>query len=299
VSDVVAPTLPDWVPQHLFPFRSRFLELQDCRVHYVDEGSGPVLLMLHGNPTWSFLYRDIIRALVPHWRCIALDYPGFGLSTAPREYDFRPASHARVVEAFVRALDLTEVTLMVQDWGGPVGLWVAEHQPERCAGLVLGNTWAWPVNGDPHFEWFSRLVGGPLGRFLIHRFNAFVNVLIPLGVRRGRVPRKVMEAYRGPFRERRRRRPTAIFPREILGSRAFLAEVEAGLPRLGHLPALIVWGDADFAFRRRERERFEKALPHHRTVELRGAGHFIQEDAAGEIVDALEAWRRDRIPSGL
>jgi haloalkane dehalogenase len=289
--DGAVPALPDWVPERLFPFRSRFLELAGCRVHYVDEGSGPALLMLHGNPTWAFLYREIIRALAPYWRCVALDYPGFGLSTAPPDYDFRPASHARIVEAFVKSLDLRAATLMAQDWGGPLGLWVAGRQPERFAGLILGNTWAWPVNGDAHFEWFSRLVGGPLGRFLIHRFNAFVNLLIPLGVRRGKVAREVMEAYRGPFRERSHRTPTAVFPREIIGSRAFLAEVEAGLPKLAHLPTLIVWGDADFAFRRRERERFEQIFSNHRAVTLRGAGHFIQEDAAGEIVEAVQAWR--------
>src|SRR5262249_33213350 len=108
-------TRPTWLPESLFPFQSRFLDVAGCRIHYVDEGGGPPLLLLHGNPTYSFLYREIIRRLSGRFRCIALDYPGFGLSTAPAGYDFRPATHARVLEEFVRLLGLSGLTLMVQD----------------------------------------------------------------------------------------------------------------------------------------------------------------------------------------
>src|SRR5690348_104156 len=97
---------PAWVPEALFPFRSHFLEVEGCRIHYVDEGSGPPLLMLHGNPTWSFVYRDIISGLKSQFRCIALDYPGFGLSTAPQGYDYSISQHAGIVEKFVLALGL-------------------------------------------------------------------------------------------------------------------------------------------------------------------------------------------------
>lgn len=285
---------PAWVPEDLYPFRSRFLEAGGARVHYIDEGAGPVLLLLHGNPTWSFLYRDIVRALSAEFRCLAPDYPGFGLSRARRGYGFTPAEHAVVIERFVLALGLSDVTLMVQDWGGPIGLGVAARHPARFKGLVIGNTWAWPVRGDPHFEWFSRLAGGPVGRALILNFNAFVNLLVPLGVRRARLPPEVMAAYRGPFADRAARRATHVFPREITGSRDFLAEVERGLARLGDLPALILWGDRDFAFREKERRRFEAAFPRHRTRILEGAGHFIQEDAGQEIAEAIRGWWRER-----
>jgi haloalkane dehalogenase len=281
---------PSWVPSELFPFESRFVELAGCRVHYVDEGSGPLLLLLHGNPTWSFLYRDIIRGSSSDFRCIALDYPGFGLSTAAPGYDFEPESHAKVVELFVEHLDLTDITLFVQDWGGPIGLGVAARHPERFAKLVIGNTWAWPVNGDRHFERFSRLMGGAFGGFMIRNFNAFVNLLIPAGVKRHKVSRQVMTVYRMPFADRKAREATHIFPRAILRSRDYLERVEAGLPRLGNLPALILWGDRDIAFREKERLRFESAFPFHETAVLKGAGHFIQEDAADEIVSAIRAW---------
>jgi len=117
----VTDSRPAWLPEELYPFESRYARIGDARVHYVDEGAGPTLLLLHGNPTWSFLYREIIKELRSQFRCIALDYPGFGLSVAPAGYGFTPAEHADVVEDFVKQLDLGAVTMMVQDWGGPMG----------------------------------------------------------------------------------------------------------------------------------------------------------------------------------
>lgn len=146
------------------------------------------------------------------------------------------------------------------------------------------------MNGNPRFELFSRLVGGTPGGFLIRNFNAFVNLLVPAGVRRGRLPKEVMAAYRGPFPARASREPTHVFAREILGSSDYLAEVERGLERLAKLPVLIAWGDRDPAFQEAERSRFEQAFPKHRTAILRGAGHFIQEDAADEIVAEISNW---------
>jgi haloalkane dehalogenase len=290
VTTAVEGRRPDWLSARLFPFTSRFVELDGALVHYIDEGNGPVLLLLHGNPTWSFLYRDIVKGLSDRFRCVALDYPGFGLSRAPVGYGFTPAEHARVVEQFLLKLDLNGVRMMVQDWGGPIGLWVAARHVDRFRGLIIANTVAWPMAGDRHFEIFSTLVGGPLGGFLIHRFNVFVNLLIPAGVKRRKLTPEIMAAYRGPFSRPGLREPTHVFPREIVGSSRFLAEVEDGLVRLAHLPALIVWGDRDFAFRAQERLRFERTFPRHQTRVLPGAGHFVQEDAAEEIVAAIRAW---------
>lgn len=281
---------PAWVDARLFPFSSHFTFVDGCRIHYIDEGSGPTLLLLHGNPTWSFLYRGIIEQLREHFRCIALDYPGFGLSHARAGYTYTPAEHAAIVEQFIVGLHLSDITVMVQDWGGPIGLGVAARYPERFRALVIGNTWAWPVNDDPHFSTFSRLLGGPVGYWLIRHFNVFVNVLIPAGIRRHQVPRHVMRHYRLPFTSQAARIPTHIFPREILGSRAYLATVAAGLSRLADHPALILWGDTDFAFRATEREQFEQRFARHQTVMLPNAGHFIQEDAPEEIAHHIQQW---------
>jgi haloalkane dehalogenase len=282
-----------WVPADLYPFEDRWEEIDGAQVHYVDEGDGPPLLLLHGNPTWSFLYRDVIRGLRDDFRCIAVDYPGFGLSRAGPGYGFTPAEHARVVEQLVLRLDLRDVTMMVQDWGGPIGFAVATAHPDRFRAFVIGNTWAWPKS-DAGTQVFSRFLGGPLGGYLIMRRNFFVEKLLPGGVRRKRLSGQVMDAYRGPFPDPDSRRPVHVFPREILASRPFLAEIERGLSELRDRPALIVWPTKDIAFRDPERRRWAELFRDHRTVTLEGAGHYIQEDAAEEIVDAISAWQRER-----
>lgn len=281
---------PGWVDDNQFPFASRFIDLNGNVVHYVDEGAGPTILFLHGNPTWSFVYRDAIAALSDRFRCIALDYPGFGLSRAGPGYGLMPDEHAGVVVAFLDALGLTDVTLAVQDWGGPIGMRAAEARPARIARFVIGNSWAWPVNGDRHFERFSSVMGGAPGRALIERFNLFVNVMIPKGHRRRKVPKEEMAQYRAALPTRSRRRATAILPRQIIHGQSFLAEVAAGLPALADRPALIVWGDADIAFRDRELRRWEATFPDHRTTVVPGAGHYIQSDAAGDYVAAIRGW---------
>lgn len=114
-------TRPSWVDDELFPFESRFVEVEGNTVHYVDEGSGPTLLLLHGNPTWSFVYRQTIIALRDRFRCVALDYPGFGLSTAAPSYGYLPEEHAAIVSEFIERLDLQDITVVVQDWAARSG----------------------------------------------------------------------------------------------------------------------------------------------------------------------------------
>jgi haloalkane dehalogenase len=277
---------PDWVPKDLYPFESHYAQTDGASVHYVDEGSGPPLLLLHGNPTWSFLYRELIKGLSDRYRCIAPDHPGFGLSRAAAEYSYTPAEHAAALEQLVEQLDLTDTTLMTQDWGGPIGFAVATRHPERFSGFVIGNTWAWPKS-DPGTQLFSRVLGGPVGRYLILNRNFFVEKILPGNVKRRRLSPREMDAYRGPFPTPESRRPMHVFPREILGSRPFLAQVEQGLATLRDRPALIVWPTKDVAFKEPERRRWEQLFPNHSTITLEGAGHYIQEDAADEIVAAI------------
>jgi len=278
---------PDWYPESLFPYESNFLDVGDARVHYIDEGKGPVLLMLHGNPTWSFLYRHIIAELRNSFRCIALDYPGFGLSKAHgSHYDYRPASHAEVVHQFIVRLDLQDITFVMQDWGGPIGLSVAARNHDRIRAFVIGNTWAWPLNGDRHFETFSKTTSGVFGRFAIRNANAFVNVAIPAGTVR-KLSHAEMKAYRGPFPDRASRRPTEVFPRELLESRDLLYDLERELPKMSKTPTLFVWGEQDLAFRNKELRRFRLAFPNSEMVMLPDAGHYIQEDAPAEISRAI------------
>ncbi|MFE6923319.1 alpha/beta fold hydrolase [Nocardia sp. NPDC057663] len=290
MADTTKCVRPAWVDDDLFPFESRFVDIDGHTVHYVDEGSGPVLLLLHGNPTWSFLWRDVIRALREDFRCIALDYPGFGLSTPKPGYRYLPEEHAEVVTGFVDALGLDGVTLVGQDWGGLIGLAVVQRRPGVFDRLVLANTWAWPVNGVLHFEAFSRILGGLPGRFLVRRLNLLVNAFIPTGHRRRKPTAAEMTHYRRALGTPERRQASAVLPNRVRTSRDFFAEVEAGLADIAHLPALIVWGDADIAFRPQERLRLEAAFPEHKTVIVEGAGTYVESDAPEEFVAAFRDW---------
>jgi haloalkane dehalogenase len=283
---------PDWVDSELYPFEDRWAEVDGSTVHYVDEGTGPPLLMLHGNPTWSFTWRDVIKGLRDRHRCIALDYPGFGLSTghvAPG-YAFRPQDHARVVHELVEHLDLRGITLLVQDWGGPIGFAAAARASERYERFAIGNTWAWPMDRNPGAQVFSRFLGGPIGGYLIKRHNVFVERIIPGGTKKVGPADEVMEHYRRPFPTPESRVPMHVFPRAIIGETEWLREVERGLSSLDDKPALILWPTKDQAFRDGERERWERIFSDHRTVTLEGAGHYIGEDAPEEIVAALRVW---------
>jgi haloalkane dehalogenase len=286
-----AATRPLWVSDELLPFESHFADIGGATVHYLDEGSGPPLLMLHGNPTWSFLYRELIKGLRDRYRCIAPDHPGFGLSSAPAGYGYTPAEHAAVLERLIEQLDLEDVTMMVQDWGGPIGFAVATRHPDRFSAFVIGNTWAWP-KADPGTQVFSRVLGGPIGGYLILRRNFFVKQILAGNVKRRTLPPEVMDQYRRPFPTPASRRPMHVFPRAILAGRPFLADVERGLDQLRDRPALIVWPTKDIAFREPERKRWEQLFPNHRTVMLEGVGHYIQEDAPQDIVDAIQSWKQ-------
>jgi haloalkane dehalogenase len=265
------------------------VQVGGARLHYVDEGSGPVLFMLHGNPTWSFLYRHLISALKDEFRCIAVDLAGFGLSQAPSGFDYRPGEHAILVARFLDVLDVRDATLIAHDWGGPIGLSAMLQTHERITRLCLGNTWAWPVNGDFHFEWFSKLLGGPIGRFGTNHFAMFVNVVMPAAMKRRKLSKEEMNAYRAPFSSGRSRRGMYVFPRQITAAREWLAELETGVSRFAG-PVQFIWPDADIAFREKELRRWVEIFPEATVIRLARCGHFLWEDASDECVDAVRSF---------
>ena len=281
------------VDKELFPFENHFLKTDaGAEVHYVDEGQGVVVLMLHGNPSWSFLYRKMIRRMSAHFRCIAPDYPGFGLSAAPKGYDFLPRTHSEVLAEVVEELGLTDFILIMQDWGGPIGLSLAERFPERVRGMVIGNTWAWPLKGTRRFEVFSWLMGGPIGRSMARSFNGVWRFFMKEGFI-GRPSDREMAMYAAPFRDKRNRIQTAIFPRQLVKAHAFEEEVEAGLGKLAEKPVLFLWGTKDFAFQQTELERFKSHFPNHVHHALE-ASHFWQDEQGEVASDYLIDWARQQ-----
>jgi haloalkane dehalogenase len=272
-----------------FPFQSHFCAAGGANVHYVDEGQGPTLFMIHGNPTWSFLYRHVIGALRPHYRCVAIDLPGFGLSEAADGFSFRPQDQAAVVAALLARIGIDDGTLVAHDWGGPIGLAAAIAQPGRLTRFALGNTWAWPVNGDFHFEWFSRLMGGPIGRFAANRFAIFINGVMPASMRRRKLTKEEMKAYRAPFAHGRTRQPMYVFPRQITAAGDWLGELEKAVSTFKG-PVRFIWPDSDIAFRDKELSHWQRIFPQASVERLAKCGHFLWEDAPEESIEALRGW---------
>lgn len=281
---------PGWVDDTLFPFESRFVELDGNVVHYVDEGSGPILLMLHSNPVWSFVYRDIITALQGQFRCIAVDFPGFGLSTGAPDYRYHADEHAELLVAFLDHLNLTELTLVAHGWGGPLGLYAAEQRPGLFTDLILTNTWAWPLNGDLFSEVASRGMGNPVGRALMGRFNPLVNYFIPTAHKRRKVTDAEMAHYRNTTSSPEQRRASATQPGDLVGARQFFVQLVEHLAPVAKLPTLIIWGDSDPIFTDKYRKRLELAFPNHSTRTLHRVGHYPMSDAPEEFATAIRDW---------
>lgn len=274
------------INRELFPYKSHFLTLKNgARIHYIDEGKGPTLLLLHGNPTWSFLYRDIIAALKDDFRLVVPDYPGFGLSQAPQDYTFTPFEQAQAISELVQELDLQDMAIMVQDWGGPIGFDVALKNPQRVSRLIIGNTFAWPLERMGQ-KTFSMIMGGWPGQLASWCCNGVVQFFMHRGVV-NKITKEELAMYLAPFKEKHQRIPTHIFPAQLLDAKPYLSNLHKQLDALSDLPVLIVWGLEDFAFQKPERTRFESLFPKHKTVLLKNAGHFIQEDAPNEIAVAI------------
>lgn len=275
---------PDWVDPELYPFRDRWMDVDGSTIHYVDEGTGVPVLMLHGNPTWSFLYRNVIQELGGSCRCIAPDYPGFGLSDHPPGYGYTPEEHADRIGGLVDALGLDRFVLVLHDWGGPIGVRIATERAERLRGLVLCNSWCWPA--DAWTRAFSMAMGGPWGRWLHMRHNVFARFVVPAAIHHveKRTP-PVLKAYTAPFPTPASRTGTWAFPRAIRTSAAWLAETESRLGRLRGLPVEMVWAMRDPAFgHERYIRRWHRYFPGAPVERVEDASHYLQEDRPDRVV---------------
>jgi haloalkane dehalogenase len=275
---------PAWVDREEYPFRPRYFDTGRGRISFVDEGDGEPVVMVHGNPAWSFLYRNLVKDLSPSHRCIVPDHLGFGLSDKP-DLDYAPALHADNLEALIDALELETVNLVVHDWGGPIGLSFARRHPGRVRRVVLFNTWAWPVQGDLYYWGFSRFMGGPIGRYLIRRHDFFVRGVMKMarGEDESAWTELVMEHYRRPQATARDRKASMVLPAQILEAGDWLDDLWSHRETFVELPFLVLWGSADIAFRQKELGVWRQELRQATVRVLEGAGHYVQEERHREL----------------
>ena len=277
----------DWVDRHEYPFTSHWAELEDGRLHYVDEGAGPPALFVHGTPTWSFEFRHVIRAASDACRCIAPDHLGFGLSDRPRQASYSPEAHAARLQAFVDHIGLDRFALVVHDYGGPIGLPLALDG--KVTRLVIINSWMWPFDYDREMTRRAGLVNGVLGRWMYRHLNASLRFLMPSAYgNRGRLTKAIHQHYLKPF-ESPEDRVIVLWPLAyaLLCSRPYYQQLHSLITQLRSIPVKIIWGLKDSAFRPHQLERWRKEVPAADVLALEGAGHWPHEEAPSEVAEAI------------
>jgi pimeloyl-ACP methyl ester carboxylesterase len=275
----------------LYPFEGRLLRL-GCghRLHYVDEGAGAPLLLLHGNPTWSFHYRELVLGLRDRYRCIAPDHIGCGLSDKPLDWSYHVAAHADNVAELIERLDLRRLTLVTHDWGGPIGYLAALRFPDRIARLVTFNT---ALSLLPLPRALTLLRGPLLGPVVIRGLNGLVRAGLIASAANGRpLERRARAGYLAPYDSWDHRLAILQFVREIPlepdhPNRSLLDRVEAALPGFADRPHLVIWGARDPVFHREYLEAWRRRFPDAEVHVLERAGHWVVEEEAARVLALL------------
>jgi pimeloyl-ACP methyl ester carboxylesterase len=290
-----------YISRSLYPFESHYFQVAGgLRCHYLDEGSGEPVVMVHGNPTWSFYYRSLVLALRNTHRVIVPDHIGCGLSDKPDDvhYDYTLSRRVEDLSALLDSLHLGDnLSLVVHDWGGMIGLAYAVRHPGRVKRIVLLNTAAFhlpPTKAFPAALWMART---RLGAFLIRRFNAFSRIATRVACRRKSLTREIRAAYCAPYDSWENRIATLRFVQDIPlrpGDRAYdlVTEVQSKLGLLARTPVLICWGMKDFIFDHHFLDVWQTILPHASVHRFADCGHYVLEDAAEEIVPLVQQFFR-------
>ena len=281
---------PAWLDLDEYPFAPQWFSTPSGTMHYVDEGRGRPVVFVHGNPTWSFQFRHVIKDLATSRRCIAPDHLGFGLSDKPPAFSYLSVDQAANFAGLLDSLDVRDVTLVVGDWGGPIGLSWALDNPERVSELVITNTWLWSVRSDWYYRAFSGFMGGPVGRQLIRHRNFFASSVMrqAYGDKRRLTP-FIHRHYLDPLATAEDRKGSWVFPREIINSSDWLQSLWDRRSRLASKTMLIAWGMKDIAFREKELRRWQEAFPAARTVVYPDTGHFVSEEQPVALAREIRA----------
>lgn len=282
---------PAWLNHQLFPFQSRWIEIEGNKMHYVDEGQGEIILFVHGTPEWSFGYRDLIRLLKKDFRCIAIDHLGFGLSDKPANADYNCRAHARRLQVLIDRLQLKNITLVANDFGGGFAMSYALAHPHNVSRIVLFNTWMHSLTNDPHYATPARLLNTWFGKFCYLYLNFPVNIVMPaaFGDRR-KLTKEIHRHYKKALPSARERIAAHTFSIELMAASEWWQGLWEQLGKVEHLPMLIFWGMKDKFVPPAELYRWQRRLPHARVITYADAGHFVQEEKAEEMANELRNW---------
>ena len=277
---------------NLYPFSSHSLQLDRLRYHYLDEGSSENLLMLHGNPTWSFYYRNLILGLKGSYRCVVPDHMGMGKSDKPQDYPYTLSRHIDNLEKLADHLELDDITLVVHDWGGAIGMGFAVRHPERIRRLVIFNTAAFLSSEIPLSLSLCRIPG--FGAIAIRGFNVFARGAIRWAcVKQERMTEEVRAGYLAPYDNFANRVANLRFVQDIpispdSPSYSVIQHIEENLKLFREHPVQIIWGAHDFVFNDHFLKRWQEIFPQAEVHLMEDAGHFVVEDAHERILPMMK-----------
>ena len=289
----------------LLPFEGHVLERNGLRYHYLDEGAGDPVVMVHGNPSWSYYYRHLARVMAPTHRVIVPDHIGCGLSDKPADDRYAYTLESRVddLEALLEHLGVRErITLVLHDWGGMIGMAYASRHPERIARLVLLNTAAFFLPATKPFPLALKICrDSALGTFLVRGFNAFSLAASFVGCTRRPMDADTRAAYQAPYDSWENRIATLRFVQDIPlepGDRAYqlVQSVQDGLARFADRPILIGWGERDFVFDKHFLAEWQRRFPAAFVHRFPDAGHYVLEDAADELLPVIRSFLAEPLP---
>lgn len=262
-------------------------------MHYIDEGKGDIILFVHGTPTWSFLYRDFVKELAKDYRCIAIDHLGFGLSDKPDSAIGTPEWHAQNLSEFIRKLDLKNITLVVHDFGGPIGLAAGIQNNERIKKLVLFNSWLWATDQNKDAQKINSLINSRLGKFLYLNMNISPKRLLKKGFAdKKNLTKDVHQHYLQPFPDKNARQSLLNLAKELVGSSDWYQKQWEQLDPLASKDWLILWGTEDEFITMDYLKRWQDRLPNAMTKEI-PCGHFVQEEATEVSIRAIRAFMQN------
>lgn len=272
----------------LYPFKSQYIQLENNSLHYIDEGTGPVMLMVHGNPTWSFYYRDLIKHYSKTHRVIAVDNIGCGLSDKPQDYEYTLENHIQNLVSIVKYLDLKNITLFVHDWGGAIGFGLATRMPELISRAVIFNTAAFHIDRIPFS--INLCKNKMFGEYIVRKFNAFAWPATFMTTTK-KLPRFVKKGYLAPYDNFANRIAISRFVEDIPMQNSHptfstLKNIEDNLKNC-HFPKIIIWGGKDFCFNDLFYKKWKNIYPNDEFHYVEDAGHYVVEDAKDFIIEKV------------
>ncbi len=277
-----------WLDRKEYPFTSTILKVNGHNLHYIDEGEGEGLLFVHGTPSWSFDFRNVIKKLSSTYRCVAVDHIGFGLSDKPEDYDYTTQNHGQTLSEFIRAHQLKDITLVLHDFGGPIGFYAALQYPERIKRVVVLNSWLWNSSADPDFINLKKVLKSPLLPFLYRYLNFSPRFILPQSFGDKKLNSKILKQYTKPFGTSSQRNGALAFAKSLLNDQLWFESLWEQRHTLNGKPLLFIWGMKDPVIKPHYLEKFVSGFPNSKVVKLETCGHFPQEEQPELVSKAIE-----------